>query len=375
MASRPRAHAGSARASRLDLPGSVSEINDYFDQQGWTDGLPIIPPTEGLVQAMLDASPVPAEQVLGRLPPRNGTVTVEKVAINAVMAGCQPAYFPVVLAAVKAVLQPQFNAGAITTTTGGAAPVVVVSGPIARRIGIHSGTAVLGSGHRANATIGRALRLTMRNLEGATAETMEKSTHGWPGKYTMCLAENAERNPWEPLHVELGFTPEASIVVVAAARGVITMVESSQEGGLGDLETLVSSMRGEGISGYYYQARGASPVVVLGPEHAAEVAAAGFGRRAIKEYIFQHAQHARMPLGRLRDRGHWGARSWPEDWEHQPEDFLVPLVTSPDALILVVAGGDGRHSSWFPAWSATQRAVEVIEGPGSGGHGSSALRP
>ena len=365
MASLPRAHPSVARASRLDLPGSVSDINDYFDQQGWTDGLPIIPPTEDLVRAMLEASPAPAEQVLGRLPPRNGTVTVEKVAINAVMAGCQPAYFPVVLAAVKAVLQPQFNAGAITTTTGGAAPVVVVSGPIAGRIGIHSGTAVLGSGHRANATIGRALRLTMRNLGGATADTMEKSTHGWPGKYTMCFAENAERNPWEPLHVELGFAPEVSIVVVVAARGIITVVEASQESGLGDLETLVSSMRGEGISGYAYQARGASPVVVLGPEHAAEIAAAGFGRQEVKEYIFRHA---RMPLGQLRDRGHWGARSWPEAWEHQPEDFLVPLVTSPDTLILVVAGGDGRHSSWFPAWSATQRAIEVIEEPRPGGH-------
>ena len=295
---------GSARASRLDLPGSISDINDYFDQQGWTDGLPIIPPTEDLVSSMLEVSPAPAEQVLGQLPPRNGTVTVEKVAINAVMAGCQPAYFPVVLAAVKAVLQPQFNAGAITTTTGGAAPVVIVSGPIAGRIGIHSGTAVLGSGHRANATIGRALRLTMRNLGGATAETMEKSTHGWPGKYTMCFAENAERNPWEPLHVELGFAPDTSIVVVVAARGLITIVESSQESGLGDLETLVSSMRGEGISGYYYQARGASPVVVLGPEHAAEIAAAGFGRKAVKEYTLSARPNAAgtatgsRPLGR-----------------------------------------------------------------------------
>jgi hypothetical protein len=372
MASLPRAHTGHLRASRLDLPGDISDINDYFDQQGWTDGLPIIPPTEDLVSSMLEVSPAPATQVLGQLPPRNGTVTVEKVAINAVMAGCQPAYFAVVLAAVKAVLQPQFNAGGITTTTGGAAPVVIVSGPIAGRLGIHSGTAVLGSGHRANATIGRALRLTMRNLGGATAETMEKSTHGWPGKYTMCFAENAERNPWESLHVDLGFAPDTSIVVMVAARGLITVVESSQESGLGDLETLVSSMRGEGISGYYYQARGASPVIVLGPEHAAEIATAGFSRKAVKEYLFHQA---RMPLGQLRNRGHWGARSWPEAWEQQPESFLVPLVTDPEKLILVVAGGDGRHSSWFPAWSATQRAVEVIEEPGSQGHGTSALRP
>ncbi len=182
MASLPRAHTGSARASRLDLPGSVSDINDYFDQQGWTDGLPILPPTEDLVATMLETSPAPAEQVLGQLPPRNGTVTVEKVAINAVMAGCRPSYFPVVLAAVKAVLQPQFNAGAITTTTGGAAPVVVVSGPIAGRIGIHSGTAVLGgpppTRWRSRPTAGPAstpcaLRKTPRGIPGS------RSTWSW----------------------------------------------------------------------------------------------------------------------------------------------------------------------------------------------------
>jgi hypothetical protein len=291
------------------------------------------------------------------MPPLDGTVTVEKVAINAVMAGCQPEYFPVVLAAVKAVLQPQFNVGSITTTTGGAAPVVIVSGPIASELGIHSGTAVFGSGHRPNATIGRALRLTMRNLGGATVDTMEKSTHGWPGKYTMCFAESAERNPWEPLHVDLGFPPEASTVTVSAVRGIHTLVEATKETGLGILETLVSSMKAGGISGYYYQARGASPVVVLGPEHAAEIAAAGFSRQGVKEYIFQHA---RLPLGQLKDRGHFGARSWPEEFEGQSDDFLVPLVSSPDRLLLVVAGGDGRHSSWMPAWSATQRATEVV---------------
>jgi hypothetical protein len=306
---------------------------------------------------MLEASPLPGEQALGRMPPLNGTVTVEKVAINTVMAGCKPDYFPVVLAAVKAVLQPQFNVGSITTTTGGAAPVVIVSGPVARKLGIHSGTAVFGSGHRPNATIGRALRLTMRNLGGATADTMEKSTHGWPGKYTMCFAESDERNPWEPLHMELGFQTEASTVTVSAARDIHTLVEATQETGLGVLQTLVRSMKAGGISGYYYQARGASPVVVLGPEHAAEIAAAGFGCKEVKEYI---CEHARLPLGEPRDRGHWGARSWPDDFEGQDDEFLVPLVSSPDKLLLVVAGGDGRHSSWMPAWSATQRATEVI---------------
>ena len=344
-------------ASRLGVPGSVASINDYFHEQGWTDGLPIIPPTEDLVLEMLEASPLPGKQVLGVFPPLNGTATVEKTAINSVMAGCSPDYFPVVLAAVKAVLQPQFNVGSITTTTGGAAPVVIVSGPVAKTLGIHGGTAVFGSGHRANATIGRALRLTMRNLGGATAETMEKSTQGWPGKYTMCFSENQEANPWEPLHVDLGYPSTASTVTVVGARGITTVAEDTEKRGEGILDTLISSMRSTGVSGYSYQGRGASPVVVLGPQHAHEIAADGFSRKDVREYIFQNA---RLPLGEIKGRGHYGARSWPQEFEEQSDDFMVPLVLDPGKIILVVAGGDGGHSSWFPAWSATQRATEMI---------------
>ena len=348
---------------QLRVEDSPSEINDYFYDQGWTDGLPIIPPSENLVLAMLNAGRQSRETVLGRMAPLNGTATVEKVAVNAVMAGCKPEYFPVVLAGVKAVLQPQFNVGSITTTTGGAAPVVIVSGPIVAKLGIHSGAAVFGSGHRANATIGRAIRLTMRNLGGAMVDTMEKSTHAWPGKYTMCFAEHDGRNPWEPLRVDLGYSSEASIVTVAAARGLHTLMEGTQESGksgMGVLETLVKSMTAGacGISGYYYQRWGASYIVVLGPEHAAEIAAAGFGRKEVKQYLYENV---RVPVAALRDRGHWGARCWPGDFEDDNDDFMVPLVTHPDKILLVVAGGDGRHSSWFPAWSATQRATEVIE--------------
>ena len=347
------------QASRLQVSGSISQVNDYFYDQGWTDGLPIVPPTEDLVLEMLEACSMSGSSVLGRIPPLDGTVTVEKVAINSVMAGCKPDYFPVVLAAVKAVLQPQFNVGSITTTTGGAAPVVVVSGPVADRLEIHGGTAVFGSGHRANATIGRALRLTMRNLGGAMAATMEKSTHGWPGKYTMCFSENQDANPWEPLHEEMGYKPSDSTVMVLASRGIHTLVESSQETGRGVLETMVGSMTAGGISGYSFQSWGASVLILLGPEHAAEIAADGFGRKEIKDYLFENV---RMPMGKIKNRGHYGTRSWPDEYDSKPDDFMVPLVANVNKLVLVVAGGDGRHSSWFPAWSYTQRAVEVIEG-------------
>ena len=123
------------------------------------------------------------------------------------------------------------------------------------------------------------------------------------------------------------------------------------------LETLIRSMKAGGISGYYYQARGASPVVVFGPEHAAEIASAGFSRKDVKDYIFQHA---RLPFSEIKDRGHYGSRSWPEEWENVPDDYPIPLVTDPDKLVVVVAGGDGRHSSWMPGWSATERVTEVI---------------
>jgi hypothetical protein len=141
-------------------------------------------------------------------------------------------------------------------------------------------------------------------------------------------------------------------------RGIHTLVEGSQETGEGVLETLVGAVRGWGISAYYYQLRGASPVVVLDPEHAAEIAAAGYGRQQVKQYLFENV---RIPLGQLRERGHWGARAWPEGWERQGDDYPIPMVTDPDNYILVVAGGDGRHSSWMLPWSATQRAVQVIE--------------
>jgi hypothetical protein len=346
------------KASRIEVQGSLVDVNNYYHDQSWTDGLPIIPPTEDLVLEMLEACPLPSQQVLGRMPPMNGSVTPEKIAVNAVMAGCKPDYMPVVVAAVKAVMQPQFNVAAITTTTGGAAPAVIVSGPISEKLGINSGTAVFGSGHQANASIGRALRLTMRNMGGSTVHTMEKSTHGWPGKYTMCFAENQKANPWEPLHVGLGYEPDTSVVTVAAVRGIHTFVEGAQETGEGVLETIAMSVKGAGISAYYYQLRGASPILVIGPEHAAEIAKSGYDRESIKQYLYDNV---RIPLNELRDRGHWGARGWPEDWEQHGDSYGIPMALDPDKYIVVVAGGDGRHSSWLLPWSATQRAVERIE--------------
>src|SRR5712692_6099197 len=212
-----------ARASRRTIGADFVEAICYLESEGWTDGLPVIPPTEPLVAGMLRETKRAPDEVLGSMDPLRGTVTVEKVAANAVMAGCLPEYFPVVLASVRAVLQPQFHVGSTACTTGGAAPVIIVNGPIAGRLGISGGTACFGGNFKPNATIGRALRLVMRNLGGARPDGMEKSTQAWPGKIACCFAENEARSPWEPLHVERGYPADTSTVTVVAVRGIYSV--------------------------------------------------------------------------------------------------------------------------------------------------------
>ena len=348
----------SAHAQRREIATDFSGGNGALEELGWTDGLPVIPPTEALVDAMLRGSTRAPNEVLGRMEPLKGTVTVEKVAANAVMAGCRPEYFPVVLASVRAVLQPDFHVGSTACTTGGAAPLIIVNGPIAGRLGISGGTACFGGNIKANATIGRALRLVMRNLGGAKPDGMEKSTQAWPGKIACCFAENEARSPWEPLHVERGHPADASTVTVVAVRGIYSLTEGRQTSGEGVLETLVASMRYVGSPIYHQMHINSLPVIVaLCPEHAEEIARAGFDRRAVRTYIHEHA---RMPVRVLRDRAYYAPNAWTGLVDESDPDAMVPIVTSPDRIILVVAGGDGRHSSWMPAWGVCRGATEVI---------------
>ena len=348
-----------SRARRHDIAGDHASADRFIEQRGWTDGLPVIPPTEALVAAMLEKTSHRPEEILGLMQPLEGVVTVEKVAANAVMAGCYPEYFPVVLASVKAVLQEQFHVGSTSCTTGGAAPVVIVSGPIAEKLAINSGTACFGGGFRANATIGRALRLTMRNLGGAKPDGEEKSTQAWPGKMTFCFAESEARNPWEPLRVEAGYPREASTVTIAAVRGLYPVTEGTQAAGIGTLQTIAAAMRVFGSPIYNQAPRNEIPVVVvLGPEHAAEIAKAGFSKQDVKRYLFEHA---RLPMRDLAGRMYAGTDPWPAWIDENDPDTRVPMVASPERFLVVVAGGDGRHSAWMPSWNVCQGATELIE--------------
>ena len=340
---------------RFEAPDSLDAINDLFEERGWTDGLPIVPPTEERVRAMLEAGRDAPSEVLGRMPPINGSATVEKVAINAVMAGCKPEHFPVVLAAVKAVCHTEYNLGGIQSTTGGAAPLIVVNGPIAKQLNVNSDAGVFGSGYRANATIGRALRLVMRNIGGAIPGQTDKSTLAHPAKYTFCIAENEDRSPWEPMHVEHGHRSQDSTVTLFATTALHQISEMSVTSGTEILSTLCASLYHGGSFSHYIIGRNTPLLMVIGPEHAQEIAAEGYSKEDVKQEIFRQA---RVSVGTLRGRAYWSGRTWPEWIDETDDDFLVPPVTTTDNIYLVVAGGDGRHSAWIPTWS-TSRAVMV----------------
>jgi hypothetical protein len=351
--------AGDFASRREEIPADFVAANELLEENGWTDGLPVIPPTESLVETMLSYSSAAPSDVLGRMQPGNATVTAEKVAANAVMAGCRPEYFPVVLAAVRAILRPQFHVGSTSCTTGGAAPVVIVSGPIAAKLKINSADSCFAGSFRANATIGRALRLTMRNLGGAKPGGQDKSTQAWPGKMTFCFAENEARNPWEPLRVTQGFPANVSTVTVLAVRGVYPVCEGTQDTGLGVLQTLAASMRVVGSPIYNQTGWNDTPVLlVLGPEHAAEIAKAGFSKAHAQLYLHEHA---RMPVRDLINRVYYGTERWPPWIDVNDPNATVPIVVRATDFMIVIAGGDGRHSAWMPAWHECQGATEMIE--------------
>ncbi len=350
----------SIQSRRVEVSADLDAIQDYYEQQGWTDGLPVVPATEDLVRRMLLYYGQDPSTSLGVVQPRNAEVTLEKVAINAVMAGCKPEHFPVVVAAVKAAMQPDFNIAAVQATTGGAAPAVIVNGPIAGELGINGDSGCFGPGYRANASIGRALRLFVRNVAGLVPGEMDKATLALPARYTFCFSENEERSPWEPRHVELGLETSDSMVTLMGVRGMYVIMESTSPTGIQVLRTLVSSIRTTGFSNYYQTGTGAQMALILCPEHAAEIHASGLSKQDVREYVFQNA---RMPLHRLEGIAHYGNRNWPKWIDESDPDAMIPILASAEDLLVMVAGGDGRHSAWLAGWGVTRMTTQKIEKP------------
>jgi hypothetical protein len=337
--------------------------------RGWTDGLPVVPPTEALVDAMVASGPWAADTVLLHEPVRDLAVTAEKAAINAVMAGCRPEYFPVVGAALQAIGDAAFMLHGPATSTGGSALMVIVNGPVAPRLGLNGKANLFGPGTRANATIGRVLRLVLLNCLDCRPGVLDKSTQGWPGKYSLCFAEEEAASPWEPLHVSRGLPRGRSAVTVYAAESGHNVLSH----GTSDPERLLTCFA-DVMSTLGSLSPGRS-VIVFAPEHAAHLARAGWSRRRTVEWLYAHAWRSLADLKR-------GGKVEPAfydnptlvDWlyRHHPGGAPDPLpapaeierVTpvdesvrvhrglGPDDILLVVGGADaGGHSAFFPSWS------------------------
>jgi hypothetical protein len=329
-------------AAVFTFAGGYDEIDAHYHERGWTDGLPIVPPTEPRVRAFLARTARDPREVVGVLPPRQGEATVEKIAANAVMAGCRPDYFPVVLAAIEALADPLFNLDSVQATTHPVAPLIVVNGPIARTIGLQAGYNAFGQGFRANVTIGRAVRLVLMNIGGGLPGSGDRATQGSPAKIASCVAENEAESPWEPLHVEAGLPADTSTVTAFGAEGPHNIQDHFSNTALGVLRTVAGAMGQAGSNNLL--SRG-GPLLSLGPEHAATIAKEGYSKQQVKQFLFEHA---RFPLHRLgleyqrQQIERWGVVDAP--------DTMVPIVRRPEDISVIVVGGAGKHSCWQPTF-------------------------
>ena len=335
---------------------------EYYFAQGLTDGLPVVPPTEARVRAMLDATPKPADDVVACVPPNFGAATVEKVAVNAVMAGCRPDYLPVVIAGVQAMCDERANLHGVQGTTHTATPLFIVNGPIRGRLDVNCAAGVFGSGWRANATIGRALRLIMLNLGGARPGEIDKSTMGHPGKYAYCIGEYEEENPWEPLHVEHGFAAAQSTVSVYCCDAPQCVSNHGSRSAAGILDTIGASMA-VGWSDKTYLA--GNHLIVLGPEHARSLARDGLSKADVKHYLFEHGRRPLRELLPGPDGSEGLNRDRLPDWLDATDDATpIPKVASADDIILVVAGGAaGRFSVHMCGWGGGAGLSRLVTVP------------
>ena len=343
-------------ATRHSLADSDDPIQFCYDK-GWTDGLPVVPPTEKRLAAMLAGTPLPPPTVVAKIAPSWANATVEKIAANSVMAGCLPAYMPVIIAAVKAMTDPALNLNGMQCSTHLSTPLVLVNGPARLELGMNSGSNVFGQGNRANATIGRAIKLILTNIGRAIPGVTDKATLGHPGKYTYCIAENEEQSPWDPLHVERGFKREQSAVTVFGCEAPHNVNNQASQNAFDLAFTIADTMATLGKNMFYAQGE---VMVVLCPSHAETIAQDGWSKQHLKEYLYEKA---RKPLRLVKLGGLYGREVkrnfWPRWVNRDNEDEMVPLVRRASEITIVVAGGPGRHTAFLPGWATPSVTVAV----------------
>ena len=355
-------------ARRVRVPFDIDPFEFFFDQ-GLTDGLPVVPPTEERVMHMLDGTSRPPDDLVAHVPPNLAPATVEKVAINAVMAGCRPEYLPVIIAAVEAACTDTFNLHGVLCTTYFVGPLIIVNGPIRHEIGINCGRNVFGQGARANATIGRALQLIVRNVGGGRPGEIDMATLGQPGKYTACIGENEEASCWEPLHVERGFNREQSTVTVFAAeapravRDQLSRTARSLATSLGLCLETVAHVKLHGID---------QVLLVVSPEHARTFEQGGYTKADLRARVQEvTARPLRDIIPTDECQKGTSPRVLPKAWlgadGHPTEEALshpFPKFSRPEDILITVAGGTaGKFSAIVGGWATGGAGSQAVTRP------------
>jgi hypothetical protein len=338
----------------------VDDLEIWFDK-GVTDGLPVIPPSRERVERMLAGITRDRHDLVGEVAPNYGRATVEKVAINAVMAGCRPEYLPVVLAAVEAACDPSFNLHGVSTSTHFSAPLIVVHGPIRPRIALNCSFGVFGPGYRANATIGRALRLVMINVGGAKPAETSMSTFGHPGRYTYCIGEHEEASPWPPYHVDRGLAAGESAVTLFAGEAPHGISDHASRTARALAGSLGWSMAGLWNAKHFplYS----HTMLVVGPEHARTFGDDGWSKADLTRYLFETVRAPYHSLKPAEDNGEGTNLRFARGGEPAPGE-PIPKFPSPEELHVVVAGGTaGRFSMAIPGWLGTKNGSRPVTVP------------
>ena len=326
-------------ASAVHEVTDAIEANELYQRNGWTDGLPIVPPTEEAVARCLAAAALQAADEIGMEPVRHRRITAEKVAIAAVMAGCLPEYLPVVVATIKAMCQPEYALHGSTASTGGSAPFIVVNGPIRLAIGMNTTHNALANASRANATIGRAVRLVLLNVLGGIPGQLDRSTLGHPGKFTFCVAEDEEDSPWLPLSVERGVPAGTSAVTALQVESPHQIMNEWTHDPKEILDTYAAAMRSNMLT---YSIWEGNYAFVIPKQHREIFSAAGWTKQNIREYTFEAA--------RVK-RGDWRSVGKAAVAGRKDEAKIYRALRSPDDLLVVAAGGPaGGFGAIIPPW-------------------------
>jgi hypothetical protein len=316
--------------------------NELFYLRGWTDGLPIVPPEIAKVEQMVEYAGLPRDHIVAELEPLRGLATVEKIAVNAVMAGCRPEYILILITLTEAIATPEFNLRGVQTTDESVTPLLIFSGNLCEQLNINSGFGALGPGWQANAVIGRALRLIMHNLGGGWPGAVSLAGLAQPGRYSLCLAENAALNPWEPLHVEFGFDPAVSTVTLMRTETVVNVTGGVEE---------IASVMGSAVSQFSLM-HGGKVAIVLAPYVARRLADDGKSKRDVKRWLYDNGRVATDQWERWWGRKTVAPHRWPQWVTTAAAQGTIPVVEKPDDITVVVAGGDLHipQHAYLPTW-------------------------